>query len=181
MNALPNDPQPGSGNHAAQRGAEFDRRLTVLETRFDTILPTLAANNDLALLRSEMQLGFERMETRFASVQTQFAEARTETGAQFANVQTQYAEARTVAEVQFAKVQTQFAEMRTDMQALRADTFAALNSMTRWIIGMTVTILIAILGMSVTTFNMLNTVAASQPQQSSAPGKPASPASSLSP
>ena len=37
---------------------DMDRRLTVLETRFDTILPTLATKSDLEALRTEFQVGF---------------------------------------------------------------------------------------------------------------------------
>jgi hypothetical protein len=33
----------------------LDRRLTILETRFDTILPTLATKADLAELRAELK------------------------------------------------------------------------------------------------------------------------------
>jgi hypothetical protein len=34
---------------------QLDRRLTTLETRFDTILPTLATKADLAELKSELK------------------------------------------------------------------------------------------------------------------------------
>lgn len=34
---------------------QLDRRLTILETRFDTILPTLATKSDLAELKSELK------------------------------------------------------------------------------------------------------------------------------
>ena len=34
---------------------QLDRRLTVLETRFDTILPMLATKTDLAELKSELR------------------------------------------------------------------------------------------------------------------------------
>jgi hypothetical protein len=33
----------------------LDRRLTILETRFDTILPTLATKADLAELKAELK------------------------------------------------------------------------------------------------------------------------------
>ena len=33
----------------------MDRRITILETRFDTILPTLATKADLAELRAELK------------------------------------------------------------------------------------------------------------------------------
>jgi hypothetical protein len=34
---------------------QLDRRLTILETRFDTILPTLATKADLAELKAELR------------------------------------------------------------------------------------------------------------------------------
>jgi hypothetical protein len=47
MNSLPDDPS-------------FDRRLTVLETRFDIILPTLATKSDIERLRTELGIGHEK-------------------------------------------------------------------------------------------------------------------------
>jgi hypothetical protein len=44
--------------HAVAQGPDpylLDRRLTILETRFDTILPTLATKADLAELRAELK------------------------------------------------------------------------------------------------------------------------------
>jgi hypothetical protein len=38
---------------------QLDRRLTILETRFDTILPTLATKADLAGLRAELTSSFK--------------------------------------------------------------------------------------------------------------------------
>ncbi|TFW35791.1 hypothetical protein [Massilia horti] len=38
---------------------QLDRRLTILETRFDTILPTLATKADLAELRAELKAEFK--------------------------------------------------------------------------------------------------------------------------
>jgi hypothetical protein len=55
MNAVPE--VAGGGEPPYDK--EMDRRLTVLETRFDTILPTLATKNDLEALRAEVRVGFE--------------------------------------------------------------------------------------------------------------------------
>jgi hypothetical protein len=38
---------------------QLDRRLTILETRFDTILPTLATKADLAELKAELKSEFK--------------------------------------------------------------------------------------------------------------------------
>lgn len=51
MNAVPS--VAGGGEPPYDR--EMDRRLTVLETRFDTILPTLATKNDIDILRGEIE------------------------------------------------------------------------------------------------------------------------------
>jgi hypothetical protein len=48
MNSLPDDPS-------------YDRRLTVLETRFDTILPTLATKGDIERLRADLAIGQEKL------------------------------------------------------------------------------------------------------------------------
>lgn len=40
---------------------QLDRRLTIPETRFDTILPTLATKEDLANLRTELAIEFGKM------------------------------------------------------------------------------------------------------------------------
>ncbi|MES2016658.1 MAG: hypothetical protein V4484_09190 [Pseudomonadota bacterium] len=57
MNTVPN--LAGGGEPPYDR--EMDRRLTVLETRFDTILPTLATKADVAALRAEVMVGFEQL------------------------------------------------------------------------------------------------------------------------
>ena len=60
----------------AEYDASVDKRLTVLETRFDVILPTLATKADLADLRAdlrtEMAVGFERIRTEMAVMSAKF-------------------------------------------------------------------------------------------------------------
>ncbi|NHZ41051.1 hypothetical protein [Massilia aquatica] len=62
MNAVPNGPpEPGKQGAPLAGGAgpphdfALDRRLTVLETRFDTIVPILATKADLGALRLEVE------------------------------------------------------------------------------------------------------------------------------
>ncbi|NHZ41427.1 hypothetical protein [Massilia aquatica] len=61
VNSGPPDPENKRASVAGGGGppydTDMDRRLTVLETRFDTILPTLATKADLA----ELRLDVERM------------------------------------------------------------------------------------------------------------------------
>ncbi|NHZ78536.1 hypothetical protein F2P44_04450 [Massilia sp. CCM 8695] len=62
MNAVPSGPPepdnkraPVAGGGGPPYDGGMDRRLTVLETRFDTILPTLATKADLVDLRLDME------------------------------------------------------------------------------------------------------------------------------
>lgn len=66
MNAMPNEPTPIAGGGGPPYDADMDRRLTVLETRFDTILPTLATKSDLETLRSEMRVEIEKLRVAVA-------------------------------------------------------------------------------------------------------------------
>ncbi|UOD27815.1 hypothetical protein INH39_20255 [Massilia violaceinigra] len=72
MNAVPNGPPepeqqgvPVAGGAGPPDEVGLDRRLTVLETRFDTILPTLATKADLAGLRLDLN---EKMDSLRADV-----------------------------------------------------------------------------------------------------------------
>jgi hypothetical protein len=51
MNAIPNV----AGGGEPPYDADMDRRLTVLETRIDTIVPTLATKNDIDVVRVEIE------------------------------------------------------------------------------------------------------------------------------
>ena len=53
--------------------SELDRRVTILETRFDTVLPTLATKADLQELRGELVGEFHALEARlFEAFSEQF-------------------------------------------------------------------------------------------------------------
>ena len=54
----------GAGGGGPPYDAGLDRRLVVLETRFDTILPTLATKTDLAELRVDFERLFSSLYTR---------------------------------------------------------------------------------------------------------------------
>jgi hypothetical protein len=56
MNAVPT--VAGGGEPPYDK--DMDRRLTLLETRFDTILPTLATKGDMEALRAEFHSDFGR-------------------------------------------------------------------------------------------------------------------------
>ncbi|ATQ78531.1 hypothetical protein CR152_31460 [Massilia violaceinigra] len=68
MNAVPSGPPEPDHNGAPVAGGggppydgDMDRRLTVLETRFDTILPTLATKADLAGLRLDLNEKMDKL------------------------------------------------------------------------------------------------------------------------
>jgi hypothetical protein len=61
MNAVPS--VAGGGEPPYDK--DMDRRLTVLETRFDTILPTLATKYDLEALRSDFRTEHEKLRSDF--------------------------------------------------------------------------------------------------------------------
>jgi hypothetical protein len=58
-----NKPTPPDGDYY-----QVDRRLTILETRFDTILPTLATKADLIELKSQLKTILITMILGFATL-----------------------------------------------------------------------------------------------------------------
>ncbi|TFW35790.1 hypothetical protein [Massilia horti] len=52
----------------------LDRRVTILETRFDTILPMLATKADLAELRGEFRARFAELEAKLAQIKAELKE-----------------------------------------------------------------------------------------------------------
>ncbi|UOD27814.1 hypothetical protein INH39_20250 [Massilia violaceinigra] len=81
MNAVPNGPpEPGkqgapvAGGGVPPDNFELDRRLTVLETRFDTILPTLATKADLAELRLDMHEKVDKLRSELNELRLELNE-----------------------------------------------------------------------------------------------------------
>ncbi len=66
MNAANHQPPLEDGKEPSYH-AGMDRRLTVLETRFDTILPTLATKADIESLRGEFRSEMEKLRGEFRS------------------------------------------------------------------------------------------------------------------
>ena len=74
MNAQPSDQDP-SGRAGLARYNGLDRRLTVLETRFDTILPTLATKRDIEDLRREFGIGLEALRAELQTLRADIFKA----------------------------------------------------------------------------------------------------------
>jgi hypothetical protein len=51
-----------AGGAEPPENSNHEHRITALETRLDTVLPTLATKADVASLRGDMQAGFARLE-----------------------------------------------------------------------------------------------------------------------
>jgi hypothetical protein len=76
MNLVPGAPPPGNGGPPTN--FEMDRRLTVLETRFDTILPTLATKQDVQELRAELRQMIAEQQQNFEKLCAEMEKLRTE-------------------------------------------------------------------------------------------------------
>lgn len=61
-------PGPPSDEHQQPDGADLARRVSVLEMRFHTVLPTLAIKADLAELRTALLVKLEALRTEFRSL-----------------------------------------------------------------------------------------------------------------
>ena len=118
----------------------MDRRLTVLETRFDTLLPTLATKSDLEALRSEVRAGLEKLRGDFST-----------------------------------EMQKMRGDFSTSLEKLRADQLKMHNDFMKWIIGLWVSLFVAVIGFDIAIFNVVNRTApakqvtATRAAQSSAP------------
>jgi hypothetical protein len=96
---------------------EMDRRLTVLETRFDTLFPTLATKSDLEALRSEVRAALEKMRGDF---------------------------------------RVELEKMRGEIEKLRADQLKMHNDFMKWIIGLVISLFIAVIGFDIAIFNAVS-------------------------
>ena len=103
---------------------EMDRRLTVLETRFDTLLPTLATKSDLEALRSEVRAGLEKLRGEFR-----------------------------------AELEKLRAEFRVELEKLRTDQLKMHNDFMKWIIGLCISLFVAVIGFDIAIFNAVNKAA----------------------
>ncbi len=72
---MPNKPNPIAGGGGPPYDGNMDRRLTVLETRFDTSLPNLAMKVDLEALRADIRVELEKLR---GEVRTEMEKLRVE-------------------------------------------------------------------------------------------------------
>ena len=159
----PHDTAPPLAADAAQfYDGGMDHRLTVLETRFDTILPTLLRREEffrvMAEQRAETAAQFDRMRAETAA---QFDRMRAETAAQVDRMRAETAaqvdrlRAETAAQIDKLRAETavQFDSLRTETTKLRADVNATVLNAMRWMIGLTITLIVAISGFGLALFH----------------------------
>jgi hypothetical protein len=103
---------------------DMDRRLTVLETRFDTLLPNLAIKSDLEALRSEVRAGLEKLRGEFRS--------------------------------ELEKLRGEF---RAELEKLRSDQLKMHNDFMKWIIGLCISLFVAVIGFDIAILNAVNKAA----------------------
>lgn len=124
MNAVPT--VAGGGEPPYDK--DMDRRLTVLETRFDTILPTLATRTDVEALRAEVQAGFEKFCGEFRGENEKLRGENEKLRGEF----------------------------RSENEKLRDDMHKALHENTKFLIGVMISLFIGLLAVNIGMFNMLN-------------------------
>ncbi len=129
MNAVPNEPDPRAGGREPPSNQELDRRLTVLETRFDIILPTLATKSDVENLRAEIRLGLENVRAEFRiDLENLRAEFR----------------------IDLERLRGEF---RSEMKGVRGDLHKAISNLLKWMIGLYATMFIGLVGVNFAMFN----------------------------
>lgn len=143
MNAVPNDTPPLAEGGEPPYDKGMDRRLTVLETRFDTILPTLATKADIEVLRAEVHVGFEKLRGEFHS---EFEKLRGEFRSEFEKLRGEF----------HRETEKLRGEFRGEMERLRADLFKAIHNNTKFMIGVMVSLFIGVLAVNICMFNAIN-------------------------
>lgn len=151
MNPLPDDPS-------------FDRRLTVLETRFDTILPTLVTKSDLEAWRREFGIGLESLRGEFRGELEKF---RGEFHGELEKLRGQF-------HGELEKLRDEF---RAEMEKLRVEVYKAIHDAMKWTIGIVVTMFIGLLGANIAMFNATKALIESNRPSASGVERQASPVS----
>ncbi|MCS6764685.1 MAG: hypothetical protein MO853_12920 [Candidatus Protistobacter heckmanni] len=100
----------------------MEKRITALEIRFETVLPTLATKADLHEVRSEIHVVETRLETVLLTLATKV---------DLPEVRIDILEVRT--EIQ--GVRTEMQEVRTEVQEVRTEIYGAKAWLIRWVVS----------------------------------------------
>ncbi|MBC5767296.1 DUF1640 domain-containing protein [Ramlibacter albus] len=121
-----NDTQP-----AANYDADMDHRMTMLEAKWDAILPTLATKSDVAELRTELR----------TEMQKGFGEVRAEVHKEIGGMRTEIQEVRT--------------EIHREVGQVRAEIQKGINETQRWMIATVIGLFIGFAGLFLAMTNTL--------------------------
>lgn len=133
---LPNESRTVAGSGGPPYDESMDRRLIVLETRFDVILPTLATKHDLELLRAEFK------EDMNASIEN----LRRDTNASIENLRHEL----------IGEIDKRTGELTGQLDRLRQE----MATMLKWVIALFISTMIALFG---TTFALINAIKTAPP------------------
>ena len=134
--SVPNDPGQLGGGAGPPYDESMDRRLVVLETRFDVILPTLATKHDLELLRGELK---DHMNASIEGL-------RRDTNASIENLRREL----------IGEIDKRTGELTGQIDKLRQE----MATMLKWVIALFISTMIAFSG---TTFAMIHAIKAVPP------------------
>ncbi|MCE3604925.1 CCDC90 family protein [Massilia sp. P8910] len=161
MNAVPSGPPepdskdaPVEGGGGAPHDGGMDRRLTVLETRFDTILPTLATKADMAGLRLDLN---EKMSSLRLDLSEKMSSLRLDLSEKMSGLRL---------------------ELNEKMDEVSSDLHTASTNTIKWCVGIAMTPIVTIVGNGLYVRTQINNLFAPQPPVSpAAPGPDRSAAS----
>ncbi|MCS6765329.1 MAG: CCDC90 family protein [Candidatus Protistobacter heckmanni] len=107
----------------------MENRITALEIRFETVLPTLATKADLHEVRSEIHAVETRLETVLLTLATKvdLQEVRIE----IQEVRTEIQEVR----IEIQEVRTEMQEVRTEVQEVRTEIHGTKAWLIRWVVS----------------------------------------------
>ncbi|MES2320985.1 MAG: hypothetical protein V4633_01850 [Pseudomonadota bacterium] len=140
MNATSSPPGPPPDEQS------LDRRLTVLETAFHHVLPTLATKHDLSLL--ELRIGEE------------FKVLRSEIGEEFKVLRGENSRLEQRVGEEFKVLRSENSRLEVNIEKVRSDLQNSINSMQKWMAGLVVSVLISFVGTTVGFLNISNQISA---------------------
>ena len=160
---LPNEPRTVAGSGGPPYDESMDRRLIVLETRFDVILPTLATKHDLELLRAEVKEDMNAsIENLRHDTHASMENLRRDTNASIENLRHEL----------IGEIDKRTGELTGQLDQLRQE----MATMLKWVIALFISTMIALFGTTFTLINAIKTVppartasAVSQPSSSPTP------------
>ncbi|MFB9242267.1 hypothetical protein IV454_16860 [Massilia antarctica] len=175
MNAVPSGPPepdrkdaPLEGGGGPPHDGDTERRLAVLETRFDTILPTLATKADLADLRVEINGKMDKLRLDLSG---EMSGLRLDLYEKMNSLRLDLNE----------KMSGLRLDLNEKMDKVSSDLHTASTNTVKWCVGIAVTLFVSILGNGLYVRTQINDLAARQTPAPPAPPAPDRSATSPAP